>query len=310
MSADFADRVIRGLDDQLAQALIARCKLSTADLESIVETMRSMRVNFVDAALHLGLVTPNELDEAATAMRASGVTRDGPGIIEAAVRRQSAARGVIVVHSVLARPSPQLIIAHSTDHPHSERIRALRTELLLRNEPGMRANMLALLSPSAGEGRSQLAAELAIALAQIGRRTLLVDADLRRPRQHELFQTENTWGLAQSLEIGGPARYIGVEGLKHLSLLPAGPGAPNPSELLAGRNAERMVRLWGHDFEFVVADTPPIGEFSDGLVMATLLGRVLVVSRANISTHRTMKDMVRRLVSTQCRIVGSVISSF
>jgi protein-tyrosine kinase len=310
MSTDSADRVIRGLDDQLAQALVARCRLSTNDLERIADTMRGMRVNFVDAAMHLGLVTPKELDEAVAAMRASGVVRDGPGIIEAAVRRQSAARSVMLVHSVLARPARELLIAHAPDHPHSERIRALRTELLLRNEPGLRANMLAVLSPVAGEGRSQLAAELAIALAQIGRRTLLVDADLRRPRQHELFESENTVGLAQALEIGGPGKYLGVEGMPHLSVLPAGPGAPNPSELLAGRNAERIVRLWGHDFEFVVADTPPIDQFSDGLILATLLGRVLIASRVNISTHRSMKDLMRRLGSTQCRVLGSVMSRF
>jgi protein-tyrosine kinase len=311
MSTESYDRVLQGVGDQLSQALIARCRLSTEDVEQIANVMRRMHLSFADAALHLGLVAQEDVEDAMTSMPdAGGMRRDGLGIIEAVVKRQSATRSLTVLPRVTVKASPQLIIAHAADHPRSEGIRALRTEILLRNEPGLRSNMVVVLSPSAGEGRSQLAAELAIALAQIGRRTLLVDADLRRPSQHKLFNADNSWGLAQALAVGGSPQVLGVEGLPHLSVLPSGPGAPNPSELLASKHAERLVRLWGHDFEFVVVDTPPIDEFSDGLILATLIGRVLVVSRSHVSTHRSMKDMLRRLVSTRCRILGSVLSRF
>ena len=73
------------------------------------------------------------------------------------------------------------------------------------------AHSLALVSPGHGEGRSLLAAELAIAFSQLRRRTLLIDADLRHPRQHALFGAENVWGLAQVLALGGPPRMLSVE---------------------------------------------------------------------------------------------------
>jgi receptor protein-tyrosine kinase len=271
--------------------------------------MRAMGLSFVEAGLHLGLITQQQVVEAVAAKRDAALER--PGIIETFVQRQSAARSIVVVPDLQAKPSEQLIIAHDPGHSRSEGIRALRTELLLRNEPGLRANMLALLSPAAGEGRSQLAAELAIAFSQLGRRTLLVDADLRRPRQHQLFGIDNTHGgLTQALTGGDAPKFIGVVGFPHLAVLMSGPPAPNPSELLGGGYVERLFAIWRHDFNFVVIDTPPIGEFSDGLLLAALTGRVLLLGRAQVTTHRGMKDMLRRLVSTQSRILGSVINTF
>jgi receptor protein-tyrosine kinase len=94
------------------------------------------------------------------------------------------------------RPAPQLIMAHSPDDPRAEELRALRTELLLRRAPeDDRADVIALVSPCSGEGRSLLAAELAISYAQLGRSTLLIDADLRCPQQHALFAVDDRLGL-------------------------------------------------------------------------------------------------------------------
>src|SRR5262249_50072726 len=89
-----------------------------------------------------------------------------------------------------ARPGRRLTVAHAPHDAHSETLRALRTELLLRRHDAETAQVMALLSPCHCEGRSQLAAELAIVFSQLGR-TLLVDADLRYPEQHMLFNCEN-----------------------------------------------------------------------------------------------------------------------
>lgn len=307
MSADSAESAPPILDDVLTQTLISRCRLAPEAIDKILDSMRELGSSFVDAALGLDLVTPGDVAQAKAAIRASAA-REKPGLIEAIVE---SARSVVVVPQIRAKASDRVIIAHHPDHPRSERIRALRTELLLRNEPGsLRANMLVLLSPGKQEGRSQLAAELAVAFSQLGQRTLLVDADLRRPRQHELFCAENIVGLAQALAVGGDPRVIGVEGLPNLVLLPAGSTPTNPSELLAGDRAERLAVSWRNNYQYVVIDTPPIEEFSDGLMMAALIGRVLTLSRAQISTHRGMQDMLRRLVSTQARVLGSVINKF
>jgi receptor protein-tyrosine kinase len=309
MSAHSADGTLHGFDEDLATTVIVHCGLSRDAVKQIREAMTAMQLSFPEAAVHVGLADSRKVEEAVALARKSS-ERGGPGIIQTAIRRQSGSRALIVRPRVLTRASRQLIIAHHPDDERSERIRALRTELLLLNEPGQRTYMFALLSPSAGEGRSQLAAELAIAFSQLGQPTLLVDADLRRPRQHELFEIDNTEGLTQALVDGATPALASVEGQPNLSLLRAGPPVPNPSELLSSGHIERTIGSWRHNFHYVIVDTPPIGAYADGLIVASLVRRVLVVSRANVSTYTEMKDMMRRLVSTQARILGSVLNRF
>jgi receptor protein-tyrosine kinase len=210
----------------------------------------------------------------------------------------------------LARPTPRLAGAYDTLDPRCEKIRALRTELLLRREPGDGAEVIALLSPGTGDGRSQLAAELAIAFAQLDRPTLLVDADLRHPSQHLLFAADNKSGLAQAIARGTTPYFHPVEGLKHLWLLTAGPTPDNALELLLNKRFAVLVEEWRQSFDFVVLDTAPITEYSDGLAVASLIKRVLVLSRARHTPYKESRDLLRRLAATGSQIVGAVINHF
>jgi protein-tyrosine kinase len=207
-------------------------------------------------------------------------------------------------------PDDQLIMAHDPHDPRCENIRALRTELLLRREPSDRADIVALLSPCSGEGRSLLAAELAIAFAQTGRPTLLVDADLRRPRQHLLFGTDNRQGLSQAIASGVKPYLHVVHGLPRMSLLTSGAIPSNPLELLSSSGFASMIEDWRNNFEFVVIDTSPIKHFSDGLAVANFGGRVLALSRAQHTPYKDMQDMLRRLAATRSQVLGAVISHF
>lgn len=209
-----------------------------------------------------------------------------------------------------ARPDDRLIMAHDPYDPRCENIRALRTELLLRRESIERADIVALLSPCPGEGRSLLAAEIAIAFAQTGRPTLLVDADLRRPQQHLLFDIDNRHGLSQAIEHGVRPPVHAVQGLPRMSVLTAGAIPDNPVELLSSDHFASMVEDWRDNFEFVVIDTAPVSTFSDGLAVASLVGRVLVLGRAQHTRYRDMQDMLRRLAATRSKILGAVISHF
>lgn len=207
-------------------------------------------------------------------------------------------------------PDERLIMAHDPCDPRCEKIRALRTELLLRRESLESADIVALLSPCAGEGRSLLAAELAIAFAQTGHPTLLVDADLRRPQQHLLFGAPNRQGLAQAIQSGAPPALQAVHGLPRMSLLSSGVVVGDPLELLSSRRFAALLENWRSDFEFVVLDTAPVGQFSDGLAVASLVGRVLALSRAQHTPFKDMQDMLRRLTATRSRILGAVINHF
>ena len=210
----------------------------------------------------------------------------------------------------LVEPDERLIMAHDPCDPRCEKIRALRTELLLRREAMDRANVVALLSPCAGEGRSLLAAELAIAFAQTGHPTLLVDADLRRPQQHVLFGAHNRQGLSQAIEYGATPQLHSVRGLARMSVLTAGVVPNDPLELLSSRRFASMMEDWRDNFEFVVIDTAPVAHFSDGLAVASLAGRVLALSRAQHTPYKDMRDMLRRLATTRSQILGAVISHF
>jgi receptor protein-tyrosine kinase len=209
-----------------------------------------------------------------------------------------------------ARPTPRLAAASNVLDPRCEKIRALRTELLLRGEPGGRAEVIALLSPGTGDGRSQLAAELAIAFAQLDRPTLLVDADLRHPSQHLLFAADNKSGLSQAIAHGSTPCFQPVDGLRHLSLLTAGPAPDNAPELLLNPRFAALVAEWRESFDFVVLDTAPVTEYSDGLAVASVIRRVLVLSRARHTPYKESRDMLRRLTAIRSQIVGAVINHF
>lgn len=209
----------------------------------------------------------------------------------------------------LGRPAPQLVVAHRPFDNRSERVRALRTELLLRRNVGDRL-CIALLSPRSGEGRSQLAAELAVAFAKTGRPTLLVDADLRQPRQHELFGLERRPGLADALQDGTPPMLHGVESLSSLAVLTAGRASGNPLELLADDRFANLVDDWRASFNYVLFDTPAVCDYSDALAVTTLAGQALTLSRAQHTPYQDARELLKRLAATQARVLGAVINHF
>jgi receptor protein-tyrosine kinase len=308
MSAEPTISVSQVPDRDIQDALVLLFNLSNEAVESINESMRSLHVRFADAALHTGAISQEQLDDALVWIRRRAVKQEG-GIIEQVLRRKvSQRREIVVWEGPKLNPSDQLIVAHDPNHPHSEAIRSLSTELLMRTR-NVGGGVIALLSPCAAEGRSQLAAELAIAFAQLGRRTLLVDADLRRPRQHVLFDAENDTGLAQALE-GTAVRLNGIEGLPQMALLTSGVLPPNPLELLSGTRFDQLTVEWRRNFEYVILDTPPVAQSSDAIAVAGAVGNVLVLSRADVTPFSALKEMARKLQTTHARTLGAVIGRF
>jgi len=309
MSAQFPMDAGADDDKDLRAELVGYFHLDAQAVGKIFEAMQKTDIRFSDAAIQAGLVTRAEVDEAAIRVRANQTSRDS-GLIETAIRRISSDRRIVLKHGEIVAPSSRLILAHDADNPHSERLRALRTELLLLNESTRGANVVAVVSPGAGEGRSQLSAELAIAFAQLGRRTLLVDADLRNPQQHVFFGATNEHGLTKVITSFEKPIYHPVLGLPQMHLLTAGPTPPNPLELLSDGRFEKLVTEWRNAYEFLVFDTPPLPRCADGIAVATLAGRVLILSRAQHTSYAGTRNMLRRLATTQSRILGAVLNHF
>jgi len=270
----------------LRVALIRCSALSEEAIAKISHAARVLDVSFSEAALSTGFVSQEDVDYARQSYQSP------------------------TARTAKARPSAELLLSRNPFDVRSEKVLALRTELLLRHDSDSRANMVALVSPSAGEGRSRLCAELALSFAQLGHPTLLVDADFRNPRQHLLFEAENENGLSRAISKRESPHLQPIENMPNMWLLTSGPKPLNPLELLSDSHFERMVRDWRNNYEFVVIDTSPVNPYSDGLAVATLVGRVLVVSRANHTRFRQQREMLRKLAVTRSQILGAVINYF
>lgn len=311
MSASMPNDAAMDEDKDLRAELVATLHLDAQAIENVFALMQTTDLGFADAVLQLGFANQEDVDEARIRARATAQPDDAePGLIETAIHKISADRRIVVRHGERVTPGPSLTLVHNPDSERSERLRALRTELLLLNEGARGANVVPVLSANPGEGRSQLAAEIAISFAQLGRRTLLVDADLRSPRQHALFGSTNEHGLSRSIVQFEKPVYHPVAGLQHMHLLTSGPVPPNPLELLSDGRFERLFNDWRNNYEFLVLDTPAVSRCADALAVATIAGRVLIASRAQHASFRSNRELLRRLATTQAKTLGAVLNHF
>lgn len=308
MTAETQDSELTHTAGTLRDALIAMGRLTAEDALRIDDVMRTTNCGFGDAAIQLGLITAEDIEEAINATR-QAAPKSGDGVILGAFRKRPLSRNLPVKYVRTVKAGPDLTLVRDPDGPYSEQIRALRTELLL-NDASNHGILIAVLSPCRGEGRTQLCSELAIAFSQLGQRTLLVDADLRRPRIHELFESSNSVGLAQALAAASAPEMVAVEGLPSLSVLISGANVPNPLELLTNGNFQFQLADLRKQYNIIVMDTPPVSEFADGLAIASCAEQIVIVSRSGFTPHRDMKEALRRLGNTQTRIVGAVVNAF
>jgi protein-tyrosine kinase len=208
--------------------------------------------------------------------------------------------------------SSELVVACEPFHPCAEELRALRTQLLIRwTNAGVRHRMLAIVSPGAGEGRSYLAANLAVAFSQLGERTLLIDADLRSPRQHRIFDLPDASGLAAVLS-GRADRgaVLPVAAFGTLSLLPAGARPPNPQELLSSQAFAALLRDLRGEFDVILLDTAPALRYADAQNVAFQAGAALLLARKDQTRLADTTGVIRELSDTGARIVGTVLNAF
>lgn len=309
MTSESVDPLSQDLDAQISKTLVLLYRLSAEALEEINALMKDLRIRFGEAAVKSGAVTQEQLDEALEWIRRRALS-ESRGIVEEVLRHSARQGNLILWERDELEPSPGITLIRDPDHRHSETIRSLRTELLLRCRSRRHGSMIALVSPCRREGRSHLAAELAISFAQLGRRTLLIDSDLRRPSQHRLFGSINETGLVQALANGGPHYFHGIRGLPKMALMTSGELPRNPLELLSCGAFEHRLREWRDNFEFVILDTPPTTEFSDSMVIAATARNVLILGRSRMTRFDQLNEVCRHLSATNSRVLGAVINRF
>jgi len=191
---------------------------------------------------------------------------------------------------------------------YEEAIRTLRNSILLTDfDRRLRSVLMTSASPS--EGKSTVAAHLAATHAGQGRRTLLIDGDLRRPSVHRLFQAPNSVGLSNVLleQISWRDALIRLDEPKGLDLLPAGPSTRRASDLIGAGLAE-LIEEATREYDLVVLDAPPLLGFAEPLQMATAVDGVIVVARAGDTSRKALSTVVTTLARLRANLVGVVLN--
>jgi capsular exopolysaccharide synthesis family protein len=194
--------------------------------------------------------------------------------------------------------------------PAAEALRGLRAFLMLRAITEHRKT-LAVLGPRARDGASTLAANLAIVFAQLGERTLLIDANLRSPRQDRLLGKSARPIPGFSSVLGGrcPLKETlePVSPFTNLQVLRAGPAPPNPQELLGGVNFAYIMETIPAIFDVVIVDAPPVLEYPDAVLIAAHASHCLMVSRRHRSKVADLVSARAQLESCGVAVLGAVL---
>jgi protein-tyrosine kinase len=170
---------------------------------------------------------------------------------------------------------------------------------------------LAVVSPESGDGKTFFAANLAVVLSQLGGRTLLIDADMRGPRQHEVFELESNSGLSGILSGRAETNVIKpIQDLPSLFVLPVGITPPNPLELVERPAFGLLIRELLNKFDHVVVDTPAAAYGSDANVIAARCGAALVVARQGKSRVSRLQDLVAALSGSPAKLAGVIMNEY
>ncbi len=190
----------------------------------------------------------------------------------------------------------------------SEAYRALRAAVQYTLPPGEMKTLL-ITSPSSGDGKTTLVSNLAIVMAQAGRRILVMDADLRNPSQHDIFGVKNNTGLS-SLLAGRCSLETAVQRTQvpGLEILPCGPLPANPAEILNSREFGETLELLTDKYDCVVVDSPPVEAVSDARIIAASCDATLIVLKAQTAHRRTTEHTRDALLSVGARIIGLVVN--
>jgi protein-tyrosine kinase len=262
-----------------------------------------------------GKLAPENVQRVLDYQRKSGLLFGEAGVAMGLLDEEDVRRALAVQfgQAYLAPDSgmgSELIAATDPNSAAVEHLRELRSQLMLRwFENDARQAALAVVSPGSGEGRSYITANLAVLFSQLGKRTLLIDADLRRPRQHKIFGLPGRVGLSSVL--AGRAGWDAVSEIKSLPglwVLPAGATPPNPQELLARPGFGKLIQALRSSYEVILVDTPAAGNWADASTIATRAGAALMLACRDTTSVPRVSKLANDLRQFGVTIVGAVLN--
>jgi len=273
----------------LGVILVKEGRLTPENVGRIVRFQREKGLRFGDAATQLGLLTQADIQFALSHQFVYPYLERGESHV-----------------------SEDLVAAYEPFIPQVEALRALRSQLMLRwfdSDPTRKA--LAIIGAARKEGRSYLAANLAVVFSQLGERTLLIDANMRNPCQHKLFGLGNRNGLSAVLSgRGGLELILRIPGLLDLSVLPAGAQPPNPLELLSRPLFAQLLNDLAQNFDVILLDSPAAAEYTDAQMIAVRAGAAMIVVRKNATRTWQLRGVSESVAQARATVVGTVFNDF
>jgi polysaccharide biosynthesis transport protein len=200
------------------------------------------------------------------------------------------------------------LISNSVPNLFAESFRSIRTNVLF-SSTDQGGRLIVVTSSTPGEGKTLVSTNLAVALAHAGHKVLLADADMRKPRIHEVFQVATAPGLSNLLVGNSNAtETIQESTTPGLWLLPAGAIPPNPAELLGSRRFRDFAAYLMQHFDWVIVDTPPVMVVTDASIAANLAHGVLFVVGSEMTSRRVVQRAVEQLALSQAKFLGAVLN--
>lgn len=273
-------------DRSIGDILVEAGRIDAGVMERILRAQSKRGVSFGRAGLSLGLLTQDDIDFATARQTDSSFLPGGDD-----------------------RVSPDVVAAFQVPSPVVEQLRVLRNQLMMRwlnGGPGRRA--LAITGCGRSEGRSFIAANLAVLFAQINARTLLIDADLRHGCHAALFRLEGRAGLSNLLEGRADLDDVVIKVTRNLSVLPAGPTPSDPHELLCRPAFADMLSDLEGRFDLMLVDTPASRGCADAFTIASSAGAALIVARKNMTSAADLLRFARTLQDSGAQLLGSVLN--
>lgn len=275
------------VDRRIGRILHDAGKITLKDVERILTMQKEQNLRFGEAAKQLGLITDVDIQQVLSQQFDYPCLSPGEGHF-----------------------SNELIAAYMPFGPQVEALRALRSQLMLRWFSSDNKS-IAIVGTCKGDGTSYVAANLAVVFSQLGERTLLIDANLRRPRQHEIFNLNNREGLTDL--ISGKISTSVVEkvpGFLDLSILGAGTIPPNPQELLGRPAFAHILEDFSGQFDVILIDTAPSPVTADAQTVAARCSGALMVVRLNHSRLADCATLREMITSAGAEMVGAVLNQF
>ncbi|WP_428312162.1 polysaccharide biosynthesis tyrosine autokinase [Hydrocarboniphaga sp.] len=279
-------KIHRPKDRSVAAILIASGRLTPEKSEEILERQKQTGADFSETGKAMGLLTQKD--------------------ITFALSRQFEYPYPILDSSVVTK---EVAAGHRPYSRQIEALRGVRSRLLLNwLADSQSGKALAIVSPSRSEGRSWLTANLAVLFSQLGERTLIIDADMRNPRQHSMFGIRNQNGLSNVIAgLAGLETIYQCPDFPNLSIMPSGTLPPNPQELVGKIEFAMLLQRLREEYDVILIDSPALEDAADAEAIAARAGSALFVARKNYSKLSLFDQYTTLLHRSSVELAGSVL---